>query len=197
MKMKTLLALAISGICAAGVANAHDHMAKPAGPSIEVKVQQLDPANGNKDVGTVTITESNYGLVFTPNLQGLSEGLHGFHIHENPSCDPKEKDGKLTAGLAAGGHWDPKGAKQHGYPWQDDAHLGDLPALTVLHDGTATNPVLAPRLKKLDEGFAGLIAQWDVDASNGALFSEDKTLEKLLGRPTAGLDVAVKQALDH
>ena len=55
MKMKTLLALAISGICAAGVANAHDHMAKPAGPSIEVKVQQLDPANGNKDVGTVTI----------------------------------------------------------------------------------------------------------------------------------------------
>ena len=49
----------------------------------------------------------------------------------------------------------------------------------------------------LNEGFAGLIAQWDVDASNGALFSEDKTLEKLLGRPTAGLDVAVKQALDH
>ena len=49
----------------------------------------------------------------------------------------------------------------------------------------------------LDEGFAGLIAQWDVDASNGALFSEDKTLEKLLGRPIAGLDVAVKQALAH
>ncbi|OOF36659.1 SDR family oxidoreductase [Rodentibacter heidelbergensis] len=47
----------------------------------------------------------------------------------------------------------------------------------------------------LDSDFAGLIAQWDVDASNGALFSEDKTLEKLLGRPTAGLDVAVKQAL--
>ena len=49
----------------------------------------------------------------------------------------------------------------------------------------------------LDESLAGLIAQWDVDASNGALFSEDKTLEKLLGRPTAGLDVAVKQALSH
>ncbi|OOF65722.1 SDR family oxidoreductase [Rodentibacter sp. Ppn85] len=47
----------------------------------------------------------------------------------------------------------------------------------------------------LDKGFAGLIAQWDVDVSNGALFLEDKTLEKLLGRPTSGLDVAVKQAL--
>ena len=47
----------------------------------------------------------------------------------------------------------------------------------------------------LDEGLAGFIAECDVDASNGALFSEDKPLEKLLGRPTAGLDVAVKQAL--
>ena len=135
MNMKTLLALAVSAVCSVGVAQAHehnhDHNMAPKGASIEVKVQQLDPVNGNKDVGTVTITESNYGLVFTPNLQGLSEGLHGFHIHENPSCEPKEKEGKLTAGLGAGGHWDPKGAKQHGYPWQDDAHLGDLPALTV------------------------------------------------------------------
>ena len=49
----------------------------------------------------------------------------------------------------------------------------------------------------LDEGLAGFIAECDVDASNGALFSEDKTLEKLLGRPTAGLDVVVKQDLSH
>ena len=47
----------------------------------------------------------------------------------------------------------------------------------------------------LDAGFAGFMAECDVDASNGALFSEDQTLEKLLGRPTAGLDVAVKQAI--
>ena len=47
----------------------------------------------------------------------------------------------------------------------------------------------------LDAGFAGFMAECDVDASNGALFSEDQTLEKLLDRPTAGLDVAVKQAL--
>ena len=53
--------------------------------------------------------------------------------------------------MAAGGHWDPKEAKKHGYPWQDDAHLGDLPALIVLADGTATNPVLAPRIKSLTE----------------------------------------------
>ena len=101
MNMKTLLALAVSAVCSVGVAQAHehnhDHNMAPKGASIEVKVQQLDPVNGNKDVGTVTITESNYGLVFTPNLQGLSEGLHGFHIHENPSCEPKEKEGKSVS----------------------------------------------------------------------------------------------------
>ena len=71
MKFKTLLAVGISAICAAGIVNAHEHKhdhLTPVGPSIKVKVQQLDPVNGNKDVGTVTITESKYGLVFTPNL---------------------------------------------------------------------------------------------------------------------------------
>lgn len=47
----------------------------------------------------------------------------------------------------------------------------------------------------LPEGVAEFYAECDVYASKGALFSEDKTLEKLLGRPTAGLEVAVKQAL--
>lgn len=144
---KTALVLALSALLA-GSAMADEAKSVP---SLEIKIQQLDVEKGNQDVGTVTVTESAYGLVFTPNLNGLSEGLHGFHIHENPSCDAKEKDGKPVAGLAAGGHWDPKETKRHGFPWEDDAHLGDLPALTVLHDGTATQPVLAPRLKKLDE----------------------------------------------
>ncbi|AHG79380.1 Superoxide dismutase [Mannheimia varigena USDA-ARS-USMARC-1388] len=144
MKMKTALAIALGSLFSFSAA-----ATEPA--KIVVQVQQLDVEKGNKDVGTIEITESKYGLVFTPNLKDLTEGLHGFHIHENPNCDAKEKDGKLTAGLAAGGHWNPSKVEHHGFPWSDDAHLGDLPALTVLHDGTSTNPVLAPRLKKLDE----------------------------------------------
>lgn len=146
MKMKKILAAMMTASFALSLPAMANEMAK-----IEVKVQQLDVEKGNKDIGTVTITESPYGLVFTPDLKDLSHGLHGFHIHEKPSCDPKEKDGKLVAGLGAGGHWDPKQTKKHGFPWQDDAHLGDLPALSVSHDGVATNPVLAPRLKKLEE----------------------------------------------
>ena len=116
-----------------------------------VKVQQLDVQHGNKDVGTVEITESPYGLVVHSKSNWFSRRFTWFPYSREPSCEPKEKDGKLTAGLAAGGHWNPTNAKGHGFPWSDDAHLGDLPALTVLHDGTATQPVLAPRLKKLDE----------------------------------------------
>ncbi|WP_041639919.1 superoxide dismutase [Cu-Zn] SodC [Basfia succiniciproducens] len=116
-----------------------------------IEVSLLDPVKGDKAIGQVVVTESPYGLVFTPELNGLTAGLHGFHLHQNPSCAAGEKDGKKVAGLGAGGHWDPKEAKRHGFPWEDNAHLGDLPALAVNADGTASNPVLAPRLKSLDE----------------------------------------------
>lgn len=106
---------------------------------------------GQADViGSVTISESEYGLVFTPQLDGLKPGLHGFHIHENPSCDPGESNGKTVAAGAAGGHYDPDKSGKHGFPW-GDGHLGDLPALYVDEHGNATSPVLAPRLKSLSD----------------------------------------------
>jgi len=104
---------------------------------------------GDGAAGSVVVSETPYGLVFTPALSGLPPGLHGFHVHENGSCANGEKDGKMVAGLAAGGHYDPRASKHHGLPW-GDGHLGDLPALVVDAAGNATNPVLAPRLKMAD-----------------------------------------------
>ena len=100
-------------------------------------------------VGTVTVTESEYGLVFTPDLKDLDEGIHGFHVHQNPTCQPGEKDGDTVPALAAGGHFDPDNSGRHGTPW-GDGHLGDLPALYVDDEGRATLPVLAPRLEMDD-----------------------------------------------
>jgi len=100
-------------------------------------------------VGSVRIVETRYGLVFYPTLTGLPPGVHGFHVHENPSCAPGERDGAAVAALAAGGHLDPQGTKRHGEPW-GDGHLGDLPPLYVTADGNANTPVLAPRLKLAD-----------------------------------------------
>jgi Cu-Zn family superoxide dismutase len=114
--------------------------------SLTVTMNFVDENGIGASAGTVTVTESNYGLVFTPELAGLPAGLHGFHVHENPSCLPGEKDGKKVAALAAGGHYDPMKTGKHGFPW-GDGHLGDLPPLFVNSDGVANQPVLAPRLK--------------------------------------------------
>lgn len=43
--------------------------------------------------------------------------------------------------------------------------------------------------------FAALIAGWDADAAKGALYSDDRTLSKLLGRPSTPLAEVVKEAL--
>jgi superoxide dismutase, Cu-Zn family len=100
-------------------------------------------------LGTVRIVETPYGLAFYPALKGLPPGLHGFHVHEKPSCAPGDNNGTATPAFAAGGHLDPQGTKKHGEPW-GDGHLGDLPPLYVAADGTATSPVLGPRLKLAD-----------------------------------------------
>lgn len=114
-----------------------------------VTMNLVDQTGIGKAIGQVVISETPYGVVFTPSFTGLPPGLHGFHLHEYPSCGPKEKDGVLVPALAAGGHYDPAGSKRHGLPW-GDGHLGDLPALAVDALGVASNPVLAPRLKLSD-----------------------------------------------
>ena len=101
-------------------------------------------------IGSITISETPYGLLFTPNLKSLPVGVHGFHVHENGSCEPGVKDGVKGAALAAGGHFDPQKTGKHLGPYAD-GHLGDLPAVYVSADGMATYPVLAPRLKSLSE----------------------------------------------
>ena len=114
-----------------------------------VQINMVDATGVGSSVGSVSITESKYGMVFSPMLKGLPPGLHGFHLHQNPSCDPKEKDGKMVPALAAGGHYDPSDTKRHDTPW-GDGHLGDLPALFVDADGNANQAVLAPRVKIAD-----------------------------------------------
>lgn len=117
--------------------------------SLTVPMSIVNENGTAASVGQIVVSESKYGLVFTPALTGLPPGLHGFHVHENPSCAAKEKDGKNVPALAAGGHYDPAKSGQHGTPW-GDGHLGDLPALYVDADGKASQPVLAPRLKLAD-----------------------------------------------
>ncbi len=119
------------------------------GAELTVGLQEAGPAGAGNALGSVRLLETAHGLVFYPALKGLAPGLHGFHVHENGSCAPAMRDGVPIAALAAGGHFDPQRTGKHGEPW-GDGHLGDLPALVVATDGSASMPVLAPRMKLSD-----------------------------------------------
>ena len=116
---------------------------------LSIPMFKVDENGVGTQVGKVEVSSSPYGLVFSPDLKGVAPGVHGFHVHQNPSCDAAEQNGKKVAALGAGGHYDPQGTGKHGTPW-GDGHLGDLPALYVDAQGNANQPVLAPRLKESD-----------------------------------------------
>lgn len=118
--------------------------------SIQVNMFFVTTSGQGESAGSVIITQTPFGLLFTPDLQHLPPGLHGFHLHEHASCAPGEKDGVMTAAFAAGGHFDPEKTGQHEGPF-GAGHLGDLPGLYVDEKGFAQVPVLAPRLKQLKD----------------------------------------------
>lgn len=117
--------------------------------SIVVVMRLASDKGLSNSIGTITASESRYGVVFTPALRDLPPGVHGFHMHTYPDCQPKLQDGRPVPALAAGGHFDPANTGKHEGPW-GEGHLGDLPALYVGADGLSTQPVLAPRLKLSD-----------------------------------------------
>lgn len=116
--------------------------------SLNIPLHAVNEQGMGTRLGTVKVTPSPYGLVFTPDLGNLEPGVHGFHLHRHPSCAPADKNGTPSAAEAAGRHWDPQRTGTHGAPW-GDGHLGDLPPLLVTADGEAQQPVLAPRLDSL------------------------------------------------
>jgi len=107
-----------------------------------VEIELFDGKGKTTPIGTVTLTDTAYGLVIQPNLKNLPAGLHGFHIHDHASCDHN--------GMDASGHLDPANTGKHMGPYDNSGHLGDLPALIVAANGTATLEVLAPKLKLSD-----------------------------------------------
>jgi len=110
--------------------------------TIVVSMHDVSTQGNNQFVGKVVIQSSPYGLLFLPSLHSLPAGIHGFHIHEYPSC--------ADQGMAAGGHFDPQNTGHHLGPY-NAGHLGDLPVLSVDSSGVGSIPVLAPRLTSLSQ----------------------------------------------
>lgn len=121
--------------------------------TLNVPIDLIKNNGAKKSIGQIVVSETEYGLLFTPQLKGLPVGIHGFHVHENPSCEStkNEKDGSLMPAQAAGGHFDPQKTAKHLGPYDKTGHLGDLPAIYVTKNGVADYPVLAPKLTSLDQ----------------------------------------------
>jgi Cu-Zn family superoxide dismutase len=103
------------------------------GPSSKAKIEKaiciLYPTQGNNVSGTITFTQTDKGVKVVADVQGLSQGKHGFHIHEFGDCSSPD-------GTSAGGHFNPD-SKQHGAPMSMTRHMGDMGNLEADESGKA------------------------------------------------------------
>jgi|WetSurMetagenome_2_1015567.scaffolds.fasta_scaffold487694_1 superoxide dismutase, Cu-Zn family len=83
----------------------------------------VQPTQGNEASGIVMFTQEKTGLRVVAIVQGLTPGVHGFHIHEKGDCSAPDAQ-------SAGGHFNPEG-KSHGGPADQERHAGDLGNLEV------------------------------------------------------------------
>lgn len=95
----------------------------------EVAVANLSPTQGNNVSGKVTFTKVDDGIKIVADLKGLSEGKHGFHVHEKGDCSAPD-------GTSAGGHFNPEN-KPHGAPDDSARHVGDMGNIEAGSDGNA------------------------------------------------------------
>src|SRR5512145_955324 len=114
-----------------------------------IQVHLVNDQGMGEAIGVIIVKDSRYGLMLTPQLTKLPQGIHGFHVHQHADCGHVVTGGMPMAAGAAGGHYDPAMTGKHEGPY-GDGHLGDLPFLYADKDGKAAAPVLAPRLKVSD-----------------------------------------------
>lgn len=107
---------------------------------VTVDMHAVSDQGVGEKIGTVRLFDGDGGMVIDADLTELSPGPHGFHLHENPSCEPARNDeGMMAAAMAAGGHYDPENTGKHMGP-SGRGHKGDLPVIQVLATEDGAEP---------------------------------------------------------
>ena len=157
MSRKLLSVIGISGLLAAcGQASSQprDETApdRPTtGPAEPVEAALITPDGAS--AGRVTMRQGPYGLLFTVEGQGWSEGWHGAHLHAVGSCE-------APAFESAGAHVNhPEQSRPHGLlNWDGGPDYGDLQNIYAGADGLARAEVylshagLTPDLGDMADG---------------------------------------------
>ena len=123
-KMRILAVISFVAFAFAALAACVSDTETDVGESATAAMKGADGA----DMGTVAFTQGPRGVLVSADVSGLSEGWHGFHVHESGSCEPDFS--------AAGGHFAPN-AKGHGFMREDGGHPGDMPNIYAGADGAA------------------------------------------------------------
>lgn len=92
-------------------------------------VSQLAPLLGSTVSGRVTFTQETSDVLVEAQLEGLTPGKHGIHIHEHGDCSG-------TMAEAAGGHFNPM-HHDHGAAATGESHEGDLGNIVADTSGQA------------------------------------------------------------
>jgi superoxide dismutase, Cu-Zn family len=135
---------------------------------LRAEIKQATPTGTGDVLGTVTIEDGANGASIRTALKGLPPGPHGFHVHQNGSCQPTAPNNQPVPAGAAGGHYDPNNTGNHMGP-EGSGHVGDLPLLQVGQDGAANQALTAPRIKDL----AGLKGKAVVIHAGGDNYSDE------------------------
>jgi Cu-Zn family superoxide dismutase len=96
-------------------------------------VAVIHSAAGEDVSGAVLFTRTPEGIRVQADISGLSEGEHGFHIHQYGDCTADD----LTS---AGGHYNPLDMP-HAAPDSDERHVGDLGNISAGTDGATYDRV--------------------------------------------------------
>lgn len=109
-----------------GCGKASNSKTPVSGKSLDMIEAPLINTEGT-EIGEVTLTEGENGVTIQVVAEGLTPGMHGFHIHEKGQCAPPKFE-------SAGGHFNPN-EKEHGFENPKGFHLGDLLNIEVGEDG--------------------------------------------------------------
>jgi Cu-Zn family superoxide dismutase len=116
---------------------------------VSVVMEYLRP-DGRKDVlGGVTAWQDETGTNFKIVVTRFTPGYKGFNLLAHGDCSPAIRAGYMELGGAAGGVYNPTGAKAHSGPW-GGGFIGALPKTEANANGWIFMTLVAPEVRLAD-----------------------------------------------